>query len=428
MSSTVGWTVAQIATAVRAGEVPAEQVVRDHLEAVVERESELQAWAFLDPDLALSAARAVDRVVRDGEDAGPLAGVPVGVKDIVDVAGMPTRNGADLPVAALADEDATCVDRLRAAGAVPLGKTVTTEFALFRPGPTVNPHDPSRTPGGSSSGSATAVAADTVPLAIGTQTAGSIVRPASFCGVVGAKPTTGAVPRGGVTLCSPTLDTIGLLGRDVRGVATGLGVMADDLGAFRPTDAGDRLRLGVCRTFEWPALEASTRQVIEGAVERLADHLDVVEVGLPDRFVGLAEAQATVMSVEVATELAGIRSQHEASLSPQLRDFLRLGEARRWAYDAACSLADEARELLPTVFGGVDVLLAPSVLGEAPARTTTGDPLPCRAWTLLGVPCVAVPGLTGPAGLPLGVQVVAPAGHDRTALRAAAVLAELLPG
>ena len=422
---TVGWSARAIAAAVRAGEVSAEQVVSDHLHVVSSREDELLAWAYLDPDGAFEAAAAIDR---DPGSAGPLAGVPLGVKDIIDVSGMPTANGADIPVGEPAVSDAAVVARLRAAGAIPFGKTVTTEFALFRPGPTTNPHDPTRTPGGSSSGSAAVVGAGLLPLAIGTQTAGSVVRPAAFCGVVGAKPTLGAVPRDGLTLCSSTLDTIGLFARSVADAGLGLGVMAADRAAFTVAELDRRTRLGFCRTFEWDDLQPTTRAGIEAAVARIARDVDVVEVDLPVEMQGMATAQQAVMEVEVVDHLAAVRARHGELLSPQLRRLLDAGEGWRWAYEAALTHARVGRDHLDTLFAGVDALLAPAVLGEAPSIETTGDPLLCRQWTLLGTPTVAVPGLTGPAGLPLGVQTVAPVGRDDLALGAAELIGGLLSG
>lgn len=397
----------------------ARQVTEAHLDAITAREPSLHAFAHLDPSAALAAADAVDA---GPGAAGALAGVPVGVKDILDVAGMPTSNGADVPVSAPAGDDAAAVARLRAAGAIVVGKTVTTEYALFRPGPTVNPHDPTRTPGGSSSGSAAAVGAGVLPLAIGTQTAGSIVRPASFCGVVGGKPTVDLVPRAGTTMCSPTLDTIGLLGRDVDDVALGLGVLADDPGAFRAVAPSGAI--GFVRTFEWDQVDPEARTRIEAGVVRAQQAgIDIVEVALPDALRGLVRAQQAVMGAEAVTALAEVRAQHEAWLSPSLRRTLDDGRAWRWALDAALVHAAVAREAILELFTQVEVLLAPAVLGEAPAAATTGDPLLCRQWTLLGTPTVAVPGLRGPAGLPLGVQTIAAPGRDAVALGAAAALA-----
>ncbi|MFP4635317.1 MAG: amidase [Nitriliruptoraceae bacterium] len=424
-ASTLGWSARAVAAAVRAGEVTAQQVVSDHLHAVASAEDRLQAWAYLDPDAALETAAAIDS---DPASAGPLAGVPFGVKDIIDVAGMPTANGADIPVERHASTDAAVVARLREAGAVPFGKTVTTEFALFRPGPTTNPHDPSRTPGGSSSGSAAAVGAGTIPLALGTQTAGSVVRPASYCGIVGVKPTLGTVPREGVTLCSSSLDTIGLFGRDAGDVGLGLDAMAGGYASFTPSDLGDHPRLGFTRTFEWDLLEPSTRSVIEAAIERLAEQVEVVEVTLPDALQGMANAQRAIMEVEVVDHLAVVRARHGDLLSAQLLRLLDAGEGWRWAYEAALTHARTGRDHLGGMFAEVDAIIAPAVLGEPPSIETTGDPLLCRQWTLLGTPTVAVPGLTGPSGLPLGIQTVAAPGRDDLALGAADLVTRLLAG
>lgn len=422
-------TAAAIITAIRSGATTAEGVARRCLAAIEAAEPELRAWAYLDADAVLAEARDRDRrFAEDRASVGPLHGVPVGVKDIIDVAGMPTTNGADIPVDGPARTDADAVARLRAAGAVIVGKTVTTEFALFRPGPTTNPHDPSRTPGGSSSGSAAAVGAGTIPLALGTQTAGSVVRPASFCGVVGGKPTVGSVPRDGVTLCSSTLDTVGIIGTDVEGVALALGVMAADPENFVPTTVDDSLRVGFCRTFDWDAVDADARTAIESGVTRLAGDLEVIEIELPEAMRDLVAAQTTIMTVEVADELAGVHAAHGAALSPGLRQLVVDGEAMRGDYDAALATAAAGRLALDEVFGQVDVLLAPAVLGEAPPLDTTGDPLLCRIWTLLGTPTIAVPGLVGRRGLPIGVQVIGPRGRDGIALGAARRIAELLTG
>lgn len=420
-------TVLEIVAAIRSGATSAEDVARHCLDAIEAAEPTLQAWSHLDAVAVVDEARERDRQWADDRaSVGPLHGVPIGVKDIIDVAGMPTTNGADIPVDGPATHDADVVALLRAAGAVIVGKTVTTEFALFRPGPTTNPHDPARTPGGSSSGSAAAVGAGTIPLAIGTQTAGSVVRPASFCGVVGGKPTVGSVPRDGVTLCSPTLDTIGMLGSDVEGVALALGVMASDPENFTPTSVDDSLRVGFCRTFDWDAIDPAAREVVEAGVGALAEDVDVIEVDLPDAMRDLVGAQRTIMAVEIAEQLAAVRAAHGDALSPGLLAMLDDGHAQRPDYDPAIAVAAAGRLALDEVFGHVDVLLAPAVLGEAPSIDTTGDPLLCRMWTLLGTPTIAVPGLHGADGLPIGLQVVGPRGRDGVALGAARLIAQLL--
>jgi Asp-tRNA(Asn)/Glu-tRNA(Gln) amidotransferase A subunit family amidase len=401
-----------------------EEVVRASLERIAAVEDDLLAWAYLDPELALAQARALDRL--PAAERGPLHGVPVGIKDIVDTADQPTAHGSAIYAGRVPTRDAAVVERLRAAGAVVVGKTVTTEFALFHPAPTRNPHDLDRTPGGSSSGSAAAVAAGCVPLAIGTQTAGSVVRPASFCGVVGAKPTFGIVPTDGVKPCSHTLDTVGVLTRDVEDAGVALGVLADDREAFRPVLPGWRLRLGFARTAQWEELPPEVRRTIEDAVERVSREADLVEVTLPPVFEGLVDAQQTIMGVEAAQLLGPERRDHPALLSDQLRSYLDEGAALADGYDAALELASRCRSLLDDVLDGVDAAIAPATLGEAPPLDTTGDPLLCRMWTLLGTPSIAVPGLRGAHGLPLGIQVVAPPHRDAVALGAAGWLTRYL--
>lgn len=416
----------ELVAATRAGELSARELVDACLAAIADREDVLQAWAHLDPELARAQADRLDAVPADRR--GPLHGVPVGVKDIIDTADQPTEYGSPIHAGHRPAADATCVARLRAAGAVVLGKTVTTEFAGFHPGPTTNPHDPARTPGGSSSGSAAAVGAGTLPLALGTQTAGSVVRPASFCGVVGTKPTFDRVPTDGVKPFSPSLDTLGTFTHDPAGAALAVAVLAGE----DPTAAavaGGPPRIGFARTHEWDQLPGSTRTAVEDAAARLGAHLDVIPVDLPAPFDGLVEAQTVLMMAEATDALAAERRDHLEELSDELRDGLRVGDRHRWAADAARAHVQHCRTLLGDVFARVDVLLAPSTLGEAPPLAAgTGDPLLCRIWTALGTPAVAVPGLTGPDGLPLGVQLVAPLGGDAAALHATAHVQPLLAG
>ncbi|MEX1178194.1 MAG: amidase [Nitriliruptor sp.] len=410
------------AAAIRDGELTSEQLVSDCLEAIAAREGTLHAWAHLDADRALGEARS-----RDEEPSrGPLHGVPVGVKDLIDTADLPTAYGSPIYAGHQPEVSAIAVTRLHRAGAVIIGKTITTEFAVFSPGPTTHPQDPTRTPGGSSSGSAAAVAAGTIPLALGTQTAGSVVRPASFCGIFGGKPTLGAIPTAGVKACSATLDHVGAFGRDAADVAVALGVMADDPDRFRPTDLGDRPRVGFCRTPWWDDLDPATRSSLETGAESLARVADVVEVTLPASFAGLADAQRTIMVVELSRALAWERDHHADLLTHQLRAYLGTAAEHQAGYEAAIALAERCRAELPGVFADTATLLAPSVLGEPPSLETTGDPLLCRAWTLLGTPTVSVPGLTGPSGLPVGAQVIAAPGDDGTALTAASLLAPAL--
>jgi Asp-tRNA(Asn)/Glu-tRNA(Gln) amidotransferase A subunit family amidase len=376
--------------------VTSEERVRECLERIEARESELRAWAYLDPDAALAQARA-----RDAEaPRGPLHGLPVGVKDVIETADMPTGYGSPIYEGHRPQRDADCVAWLREQGAVILGKTVTTEFATYQPPVTVNPHDPERTPGGSSSGSAAAVAAGMVPVAYGTQTAGSVIRPASFCGVVGFKPRHGWASTAGIKRLSARLDTLGTFGRTVADAAL--------LAGFEPT-AGEP-RIAVCGEGE----------VLEEAARRVGAR----ELELPPQFAGLAEAQETVMAYDVARSLEPEWREHRDGLSQVMREYIASGwEVPEEEAEAGVALRDQCRARLPEVLAGLDALLVPAALGEAPPRSegNTGDPVFCRPWTLLGVPAISVPGLTGPNGLPVGVQLV---GLDEAEVLRAAVAVE----
>lgn len=412
---------ATIVAELAAGRTSAVDVATETL-AAIETASELEAFVHVDPDLVLSRARELDAL----ETHGPLHGVPVGVKDIIDTGDQPTCYGSRLYAGHRPHRDATAVARLRSAGALIVGKTHTTEFALFAPAPTRNPLDHTRTPGGSSSGSAAAVAAGLVPLALGTQTAGSIVRPASFCGVLGAKPTFGAVPVDGVKACASDLDTVGVLGRDAGDLALALGVLADDATAFRTRVPEAVLRIGWFPSPEWTLVPDDTRAVLRDALAHLdaAEGITILARSEPPAFVGLMAAQAALMRAQAFAELPEARADPGA-ISPELARYL--GDAPDPAAIAAGRAhRDRALAELPALFDGVDVLLAPAVLGEAPDRSSTGDPVLCRAWTLLGTPAVAVPGLRGPSGLPLGIQVIAPRGADGLALGAAERVARAL--
>jgi amidase len=392
----------------RAGEITAEALVSACLVRIAVEDPELGAFEHVDRGAALAEARRVDAVT----PKPPLAGLPVAVKDIFDTADLPTERGSQAFRGRRPDADAAVVARLRAAGAVILGKTVTTELAFFRPGKTRNPHDAARTPGGSSSGSAAAVAARLAPAALGTQTAGSVIRPASFCGVVGFKPTYGAVPLDGVSPFAPSLDTFGLFVRDLEAVplllaAAGAPVRVPALSTAPP-------RLALCRTDQWPLAETTTRALVEAAADALARAgAQVEEVELPDSE-GLALAQRTVMAAEAARTLGDVRRRHGVVLSRVLQEFLAEGDAVAPEREAAArAQADRCRARLPDVFGRFDALLSPGTLGEAPVGLgSTGDPAFDRMWTLLGTPAASLPVLRGPAGLPLGLQVIGRPGHD----------------
>ena len=413
------------AAAIAAGELDSTTLVQACLDRIAERDGVVGAWQFLDPEAALRAARQRDATA----PSGPLHGVPVAVKDLIDTADLPTRYGSDIYTGHRPTTDAVCVARLRAAGAVVLGKTVTTEFAAFSPGRTANPLDLTRTPGGSSSGSAAAVADWMVPIALGTQTAASVVRPASFCGVFGMKPTFGAVDRSGVKPLGPSLDTVGWFARTPQDLALVGRVLIGARGAeVRAAPLLERPRIGFVRTPQWPQADASTQQRLQQAVQRLTTDADVREISLPGPFDALVEAQTVIMEREAALALDAEWRDHRQQLSEQLREMLARGRALPEAvYEQAQQLAADCRGRLDDLLADVDFLLAPSAVGEAPpGLDRTGDPVFARMWTLLGVPAVSVPGLVGPAGMPLGVQVLVASGGDERAVGAAAWLAARL--
>jgi amidase len=413
---------AEAVALLRSGRLSAEALVSACLERIAAEEPRVEAFEHLDPAAALDAARRAD----EARPRTPLAGLPVAVKDIVDTADLPTERGSPVHRGRRPGVDATCVARLRAAGAVILGKTVTTEFAFTRPGKTRNPHDPGRTPGGSSSGSAAAVAARFVPAALGTQTAGSVIRPASFCGVVGFKPTFGVVPLEGVSPFAPTLDTIGLFTRDLAAIPLLLGA----LGAPAPAPVRRAPpRVALCRTEQWPLAEPSTQALVEDAARAIARAgAPVEEIDLGPGFDGLAGAQRAIMAAEAARTFAPIRARHGELLSPVLRDFLREGDGVGRGREAeAREQAARCRSALDGIFARFDVLCTPAAPGEAPGGLeSTGDPAFNRIWTLLGVPCLSLPAGRGPAGMPVGLQLVGAQGADGALVELAAWVARAL--
>lgn len=406
--------------AIEAGRLTAEAAVAQSLEEIAAREAQIGAFEALAPrDAALAAA------ARAG---GPLAGIALGVKDIFDTHDLPTTYGSPVFAGHRPPVDAAVVAMARRAGATVVGKTVTTEYAFLQPGRTVNPHDPAHTPGGSSSGSAAAVAAGMIPAAIGTQTGGSVIRPASFCGVAGYKPSFRLVPATGMKTFSWSLDTVGFFAAGVADVAAFAAALTGRPLAVEPVDA-PALRIGVYRGAIWQRASAAMRDAVERAAALAeAAGAQLAAADEPEALAAAREAHATVQNHEAARALAGDFALHAARLSPVLRETLEAGFAiAPEAYDRARALARRGRHIAGTLFADHDVLIAPAAPGAAPAGLeTTGDPLFNKLWTLTGNPCVAVPGLTDAAGLPLGVQVIARFGRDRTALSVAHWLEGLL--
>ncbi len=407
---------------IAAGRLSAEALVAACLERIAAREPVVGAWHHLDRDAALAAARCCDT----SAPSGPLHGIPIAVKDLIDTVDMPTGYGSAIYEGHRPAADAACVALARAAGAIVLGKTVTTEFACFTAGKTANPHNAAHTPGGSSSGSAAAVGDGMVPLALGTQTAGSVIRPASYCGVVGFKPSFGVIPRAGVKPLADSLDTIGTMSRNVADAAFFAGILGGRPGLREVAMPAAPPRFGFYRTPMWEEAEPSTEAALDharAALERAG--AQIAEIEVPPEHRGLTAAQERVMGFELVRGLAYERLQHSAELSPRLAQLLDAGmTVGPDAYDAACVETAAARARLDGFFGPCEALLAPAAPGEAPAGLGyTGNPVFSRMWTLLGVPCVTLPAIWGASGLPTGIQLIGRPGRDAQ-LMAAALFAE----
>ncbi|MHC8509883.1 MAG: amidase [Rhodospirillales bacterium] len=434
-TSLAGLGLAEAARDAAAGTVSAEGLVRDCLARVDAHDSDIHAWAHLDAEAALSQARARDEARARGEPCGRLHGVPIGVKDIIDAAFMPAERGSPLHKGRIAREDAEAVRRLRAAGAVIMGKTVTAELAVLHPNETRNPHDPARTPGGSSSGSAAAVAAFMVPGALGTQTNGSVIRPAAHCGVVGYKPSFGLIPRTGILTNSRALDTVGVFARSVEDAALLAEVMTGahegdsdtrcvgvvpPLAAVAVSEPPARPRLVFAETPVWDRTAPETREAFAELQGALSEYL--IETPMPADC-GLAYDQlGVVMNADLAHALRRDYETRPDGLSETLRSLIERGRgvlamdyAR--ALDFKAALADAMDE----VFDDADAIITPAAAGEAPLDHTkgTGDPAFCTLWQFCGMPAVSLPLLTGPNGLPMGVQVVGRRGDDARLLRTA---------
>jgi Asp-tRNA(Asn)/Glu-tRNA(Gln) amidotransferase A subunit family amidase len=404
-------TATGIVASIASGHTTCEAVTRACLDQIAEREPEVQAWQYLDPEQAIAQARALDR----GGVRGPLYGVPFAVKDIIDTCDMPTEYGSPIFQGHRPRRDAACVALSRKAGAVLMGKAVTTEFANVHPGKTRNPLDPARTPGGSSSGSAAAVAASMVPLAIGTQTTGSTTRPASYCGIVGYRPTWGALRTAGVMEASGSLDTLGILARSIEDVALYRDVL---LGvAPQPVPETSAPRVGFCRTPAWPRLEPATQALLEGAAGRLARAgARLEEIKLPPEFEALEEAHRWISGFEMARNLTWEIERHWDEISEAFRNG-RLKDGLACSYEQYVYMLERVRhcrERIMPLFERFDVLLAAAAAGEAPVGShPVPHPWVYMVWTTLHVPSITLPVFTGPHGLPIGAQLIAKPHEDR---------------
>ncbi len=433
-ASQLNWlSASDAARAVREGSISAEQLTEACLARVREADREVEAWTYLDPEHALAQARARDQERREGKPVGPLHGVPVGIKDIFDTCDMPTEDGSVLHAGRMPDYDATAVQMLRAAGAVILGKTVTTEFATYTPGKTRNPRNPAHTPGGSSSGSAAAVAAGMVPLALGSQTNGSVIRPAAFCGVYGFKPTHGLVPRGGVLKLSRTLDHVGMFARTLQDIA----LVAEQLVGHDPRDPDTRPRarvpfvdtlaqepplppmLAYIKGPAWERATAETQAAFAELVSALGDR--IVEVEMPASARQSLDWHREIMEAEMAANLDLDWEKGRERISPRLRSMLERGrEAKALDYQRARARIPLLNEGFEEMFERCDAIVTPSAPGTAPAGLeATGDPAFCSLWTLCGMPALNLPLMRGENGLPMGVQLVGKRDDDARLLRTA---------
>ena len=430
----------EAAAAIRDGSVTSEELVGACLDHIKALEEKLGAWAFLDPEHALNQARAADQAQRAGRTLGRLHGIPVGVKDIFDTKDMPTEDGTVLHAGRRPKEDATAVARLREAGAIILGKTVTTELAVYAPGKTRNPRDPERTPGGSSSGSAAAVAAGMVPLAIGTQTNGSMIRPAAFCGVYGYKPTFGLISRHRVLQQSRPLDQIGVFARTIEDTA----LIAEAMVGFDDRDPDTRLRarpalvatlseeppvqprLAFVKTPMWEQADNDTQEAFAELVAHLGDK--VGEIELPDIFNDAVEQHRMIMEADLARSFEREYTRGKDKLSAILREMIERGQkVLAVDYNNAVSQIPVFNHALDRIFEWHDAILTPAATGEAPVGLeSTGSPIFCTLWTLCGMPAITLPVLQGSHGMPMGVQLVGRRGDDARLLRTARWLVNLV--
>ena len=412
-------TATEIVAAISTGRASAESVAQSCLERIAAREPEVLAWQFLDPELVLQQARALDRMDR----RGLLHGVPVGMKDIIDTADMPTEYGTPIHAGHRPHMDAACVALTRRAGGLIMGKTVTTEFANRHPGKTRHPMDPARTPGGSSSGSAAAVGDRMIPLAIGTQTTGSTIRPAAYNGCVGYRPTWGDLRVAGVMEAAGSLDTLGLIARSVEDIVLYRHVLAGEHGHPPALEAISAPRVGVCRTQFWNTTDAATRTAIESCAATMAKAgAHVSNLDLPPSFDPIEEIHQRISSFEFARNRAWEINHHYERISQTLRENrLKHGLAYSFAeYREARADAERLRLQLDDIFRDYDIILTPSAPGVAPVGlNATGSAAFSSIWTAAHTPSITLPLYTGEQALPVGVQLVSRRDCDHALLEAA---------
>ncbi len=416
-------SITAASAAFTAGELTPEALLESCLDRISEREAAVGAFVRYDTEAAIDAARRIG----EAHGTGPLYGIPVGIKDIINTADMPTECNSPIYKGHRPAQDAVCVSRLRKAGAIILGKTVTTEFASSFPGKTRHPRDSSRTPGGSSSGSAAAVGDFMLPLALGTQTGGSVIRPSAFNGVVGYKPAWGLYDTTGVKPLAPGLDTIGFMVRSLDDVPVVSGVLADRAPSV-PVSV-EKPKIAFVRTADWESADPETQSLLEETAARLGKAGAVVrDVVLPEAFGRVGPCQRIIMAKEASQAFQHEWAHHRDALSDGFRSMIERGLETSTA-EAADTIAtvERCRAQLPELFAAGEIILTPSAVGEAPIGLhSTGDSVFNRTWTALHVPCLTVPVTDGPHGMPLGVQFVGPHGDESTLLGTARWAAQAL--
>lgn len=433
-------TAVALAQRIKDGEISATEVVKAHLARIDEVEDTVQAWAHLAREHALKQAEIADEARRQGRPLGALHGIPVGVKDIFDTFDMPTECGTPIHAGRKTRQDAFAVERLREQGAIMIGKTVTTELATYAPGKTRNPHNPEHSPGGSSSGSAAAVAAGMVPLTLGTQTNGSVIRPAAYCGVYGYKPSYGLISRTGVLRQSPTLDQVGVFATTLEDA----GLLAELMMVHDPRDrsmrpqARPQLRqaagewpnidplLAFCKTPVWDEAAPEMQQACGELVEALGDNIQNLD--LPQPFQHVHTMHKTVMEADIARNYHREYERGREQLSDSLRQQIERGQKLPAVdYIRSSESIEMIGKLADDILNDYDAILTPAVTGPAPkGLETTGSPTFCTIWTYCGLPAISIPLMTASNGLPMGIQLVAARGDDMRLLRTANWLVQTL--
>jgi Asp-tRNA(Asn)/Glu-tRNA(Gln) amidotransferase A subunit family amidase len=416
-------SITAASAAFTAGELTPKALLESCLDRISEREAAVGAFVRYDAEAAIDTARRLG----ESHGTGPLYGIPVGIKDIIDTADMPTECNSPIYKGHRPTQDAVCVARLRKAGAIILGKTVTTEFASTFPGPTRHPRDSTRTPGGSSSGSAAAVGDCMLPLALGTQTGGSMIRPSAFNGVVGYKPAWGLFDTTGVKPLSVGLDTIGFMVRSLDDVPVVSGVLADRTPSV-PV-AVETPKIAVVRSANWDSADPETQSLLDETAERLKKAGAIVrDVALPEPFDQVGPGQRIVMAYQAAEAFEHEWANHRDALSGSFRSLIERGlEVSAAERVEVMATFEQCRAQLPDLFAPGEIILTPSAVGEAPIGLhSTGDSVFNRTWTALHVPCLTVPVTDGPHGMPLGVQFVDPHGNEATLLGTARWAAQAL--